>query len=81
LGYRKISVGTGFVDIARKIISSIDIRSLQEMVKDIEKIGTAAEVRLFIRRFVQSKLREGNGTSPWPGLKEIESILFRKTAI
>jgi len=72
LGYRTISVSTDFVDVARKLILGVDAKSLEEMVKDIDQIKDAKEVRRHIRRFMQAKILSGE----WAGLKEIELLLF-----
>jgi phosphotransferase system enzyme I (PtsI) len=72
MGLEKISFSTGFADLARKIILSVDKPTLEQMLVQIRKIKTAAEIRHYIGDFTREQIRSGQ----WCGLKEIEPLLF-----
>jgi phosphoenolpyruvate-protein kinase (PTS system EI component) len=76
LGIRKISVGPAFIDIARRIVRSIEIGSLEKILKDIKgssvvsgitpdssrywEIQQGDEIRKFIAHSLTGQIKQGN---------------------
>ena len=77
LGYRSISVSTGFVDLAKKIISNVDSANLERLREVLKEAATKEELRKDVHRFTQEMMSMNEIEEvAWTGLREVQNLLF-----